>query len=103
VGEEARRLTATELPEYTARVLYAPRCLLARTRASRLDDLVTMLIRFIARIEAKAAPIWSWHRERRRQVTELVAVLRDITSSGATRRGCESRCRIDAIFHERRH
>ena len=53
-AEEARRLTATELREYIAPRRHALLiCLLAQTRASRLDDLVTMLIRFLGRIEAK--------------------------------------------------
>jgi hypothetical protein len=54
-ADEARRLTATELREYTpARRRTMLACLIQRTRATRLDDLVTMLARFIGRIEAKA-------------------------------------------------
>ncbi|MEO7205524.1 MAG: hypothetical protein ABI145_01770 [Steroidobacteraceae bacterium] len=45
-AEEARLLTATELREYVAPRRHALlACLLVRTRASRLDDLVTILIR----------------------------------------------------------
>jgi hypothetical protein len=44
-----------ELREYTpARCRTMLACLIQRTRATRLDDLVTMLARFIGRIEAKA-------------------------------------------------
>jgi len=79
-AEEARRLTATELREYAAPRRYTLlACLIARTHAGRLDDLVTMLIRFIGRIEAKArADLEAWHRERRMHVTQLVSVLRDV-------------------------
>lgn len=79
-AEEARRLTATELREYTAprrRALLC--CLVVQTHATRLDDLVTMLIRFMGRIEAKArADLEAWHQARRRHVSALVAVLRDV-------------------------
>jgi hypothetical protein len=47
-------------------------CLIQRTRATRLDDLVTMLARFIGRIEAKArAELEAWHLERRVNVAAL--------------------------------
>jgi len=70
-AEEARRLTATELREYVAPRRHALLiCLLDQTRASRLDDLVTMLIRFLGRIEAKArADLEAWHRDRRMNLT----------------------------------
>jgi len=79
-AEEARRLTATELREYIEPRRHALLiCLLSQIRASRLDDLVTMLIRFIGRIEAKArADLDAWHRERRMNLSELVGVLRDL-------------------------
>lgn len=82
-AEEARRLTATELREYqTPRRHALLSCLLVQTRSSRLDDLVTMLIRFIGRIEAKArADLDAWHQGRRRRVSELLAVLREIASA----------------------
>jgi hypothetical protein len=55
-AEEARRLTATELREYIAPRRHALlTCLLAQIRAGRLDDLVTMLIRFLGRIETRAS------------------------------------------------
>ena len=48
--KEARRLTASELREYVAPRRYALlACLLVRTRASRLDDLVTLLVVYRAR------------------------------------------------------
>jgi hypothetical protein len=54
-------------------------CLIQRTRATRLDDMVTMLARFIGRIEAKArAELEAWHLERRVNVVEMVGVLHDI-------------------------
>jgi TnpA family transposase len=79
-AEEARRLTATELREYVAPRRHALlACLLARSRASRLDDLVTILVRFIGRIEARArADLEAWHNKRRMTVTMLVNVLRDL-------------------------
>ncbi len=79
-AEEARRLTATELREYVAPRRHALLiCLVAQTRAGRLDDLVTMLIRFLGRIEAKArADLEAWHRDRRMNLTQLVEVLRDL-------------------------
>jgi hypothetical protein len=76
-------LTATELREYIAPRRHALLiCLLAQTRASRasrLDDLVTMLIRFLGRIEAKArADLEARHRDRRMNLTQLIEVLRDL-------------------------
>jgi uncharacterized protein DUF4158 len=53
-------------------------CLIQRTRATRLDDMVTMLARFIGRIEAKArAELEAWHLDRRVDVVEMVGVLHD--------------------------
>jgi hypothetical protein len=79
-AEEARRLTATELREYVQPRRHALLiCLLSQIRASRLDDLVTMLIRFIGRIEAKArGDLNAWHRERRMNLSELVGILREL-------------------------
>src|ERR1039457_221566 len=79
-AEEARRLTATELREYVAPRRHALLiCLVAPTRAGRLHDLATMLILFLARIEAKArADLEAWHRDRRMNLTQLVEVLRDL-------------------------
>ena len=79
-AEEARRLTATELREYVQPRRHALLiCLLSQIRARRLDDLVTMLIRFIGRIEAKArGDLDAWHRKRRMNLSELVGILREL-------------------------
>jgi len=79
-ADEARRLTATELREYTpARRRTMLACLIQRTQATRLDDMVTMLTRFIGRIEAKArAELEAWHLERRVNMVEMVGVLHNI-------------------------
>lgn len=100
-AEEARRLTATELREYTAprrHTLLA--CLIVRTRAGRLDDLVTMLIRFMGRIETKArADLEAWHRERRLNLTQLVAVLRDVALARRNEPdGARVAARIDEVL-----
>ena len=80
-AEEARRLTASELREYVAPRRYALlACLLVRTRASRLDDSVTLLVRFIGRIEARGrADLQAWHHQRRMNVTQLVGMLREVS------------------------
>ena len=79
-AEEARRLTAAELREYTpARHRTMLACLIHRIRATRLDDMVTMLARYIGRIETKArAELEAWHLERRVNAAEMAGVLHDI-------------------------
>lgn len=102
-AEEARRLTATELREYTpARRRTMLVCLIHRTRATRLDYLVTMLARFVGRIEAKArAALEAWHLKRPITVAEMVGVLHDI---GRLRRDQPAApdlvVKIDAIFQQ---
>jgi TnpA family transposase len=101
-AEEARRLTATELREYTPSRRHALLCcLLRRTRATRLDDLVTMLVRIIGRIEARArADLEAWHQARRVHVSQLLGVLREIA---AARNDCTNSepfaARVDTTFH----
>ena len=100
-AEEARRLTATELREYTTPRRHALLCcLVVRTHATRLDDLVTMLIRFMGRIEAKArADLEAWHQARRRRVSELLGVLRDLAAARAGHADPESfMARVDAVL-----
>jgi TnpA family transposase len=102
-AEEARRLTATELREYTpARRRTMLVCLIHRTRATRLDDLVTMLVRFVGRIEAKArAELESWHLERRINVAEMVGVLHDIARLRRDQPAApDLAVKIDAIFQQ---
>jgi hypothetical protein len=99
-ADEARRLTATELREYTpARRRTMPACLIQRTRATRLDDMVT---RFIGRIEAKArAELEAWHLERRVNVVDMVGVLHDIARLRRDRPDApDLALKIDAIFQE---
>ncbi len=100
-AEEARRLTATELREYTTPRRHALLCcLVVRTHATRLDDLVTMLIRFMGRIEAKArADLEAWHQARRRRVSELLGVLRDLAAARAGHADPESfMARVDTVL-----
>ena len=79
-AEEARLLTAAELRDYVQPRRHALLIsLLSQIRASRLDDLVTILIRFIGRIEVKArANLHAWHRERRMNLSEFVDILREL-------------------------
>jgi hypothetical protein len=103
-ADEARRLTATELREYTpARRRTMLACLIQRTQATRLDDMVTMLARFIGRIEAKArAELEAWHLERRVNVVEMVGVLHDIARLRRDRPddAPDLALKIDAIFEQ---
>ena len=102
-AEEARRLTATELRGYTpARRRTMLVCLIHRTRATRLDDLVTMLARFVGRIEAKArAELEAWHLERRINVAETVGVLHDIARLRRDQPAApDLAVKIDAIFQQ---
>ncbi|MCC6197554.1 MAG: DUF4158 domain-containing protein, partial [Burkholderiales bacterium] len=100
-AEEARRLTATELREYKPARRHALLTgLLAQTRSSRLDDLVTMLIRFLARMEARArADLDAWHQARRRSVAELLGVLRQVAAARhAIADPVAFTAQIDALF-----
>lgn len=102
-AEESRRLTATELREYTpARRRTMLLCLIHRTRATRLDDLVTMLARFVGRIEAKArAELEAWPLERRINVAEMVGVLHDIARLRRDQPAAPDLVvKIDAIFQQ---
>ena len=78
-------------------------CLIQRTRSTRLDDMVTMLSRFIGRIEAKArAELEAWHLERRVNVVEMVGVLHDIARLRRDRPddAPDLALKIDAIFQQ---